>query len=283
MGKITSVPVKPVQDPRGPGRWGTGPRCWGETRCRGLGGGPGQLRSLRVHGDGDREGTAIVLCLICRHKEAAQPAVRPFLGANGYGAEAVRGGAECETPVLPLHATHPNPPDACCLPCLCLLRPLPAPQLSSRPPGPSPLRTPGRCERRPRRQMATFGSRVVPACGTLLGCDDHPSRKPPPHPARAGEPVPTTASTGQAVQWGSPGWAHCPCHGGDRVAGGHGRIGSPEEQGSVPELSPGETHPLISSSMCEQWGWSAWAEGGCCSIAGRQGDPLTPGTTGHLI
>lgn len=133
-----------------------------------------------------REGTAIVLRLICRHKEAAQPAMRPFPRANGYGAEAVQRGAGCGTPVLPLHATHPNPPDACCLPCLCLLRPPPASQLNSRPPGPLAPPHPRQMRAKAPEQMATFGSRVVPACGTLLGCDDHPSRKPPPHPARCG-------------------------------------------------------------------------------------------------
>lgn len=133
--------------PRGPGKWETGPRCW---RSWGTGPGAGGLEwggaaeVIVCHGYGDREGTAIVLVF---HLSAQRGgSVRPFPRANGYGAEAVRGGAGCGTPVLSLHATHPNPPDACCLPCLCLLRPLPAPQLNSRPPVPSPLRTPGRCE-----------------------------------------------------------------------------------------------------------------------------------------
>lgn len=175
----------------------------------------------------------------------------------------------------------------------CTRRVLPALPVPSPPPArpaaelpaPRPLAPPHPRQMRVKapEQMATFGSRVVPACGTFLGCDDHPSRKPPRHPARAGEPIPTAASTCQGVQWGSPGWAHCPCHGGDRMAGGHGKIGSPEKQGFVLELSHSEAHPLIPSSMCKQWGWSAWAEGGCCSIAGGQGDPLTPGTTGHPI
>lgn len=28
-GQMTSIPVRPVQDSREPGKWGTGARCWG--------------------------------------------------------------------------------------------------------------------------------------------------------------------------------------------------------------------------------------------------------------
>lgn len=52
---------------------GEQPQGAGQSRHRGLGAGPGQLRSLCVPGYGDREGTAIVLGFICQHKEAAQP------------------------------------------------------------------------------------------------------------------------------------------------------------------------------------------------------------------
>ena len=157
----------------------------------------------------------------------------------------------CGTPAPLLHTPRPNPPDTCCLPCLrgvrrlCLLRPLPTLQLSPWPPGPSPLRTPSRCERRPQRQMATFGSRAVPGHRTLLGSSDRPAGKPPPHPARAGDPSPTAASAGQGVQRGSPGWARCLHCRGARMVGGHGGISSLGERGSVLKLSPSKSHPLI--------------------------------------
>ena len=65
----------------------------GAIRCRRLGLALGQLRSLCVRRDGDgeggqggdREGRAIVLCLIWQHKGVA---VRPFPRANGCGAGA---------------------------------------------------------------------------------------------------------------------------------------------------------------------------------------------------
>lgn len=86
---------------------------------------PGQLRSLCVRGDGDREGMATLLCLICRHKEAAQPAVRRFTGRMAMGQRQFEGVLGVGAPYCPftlltqIHPTHAACP-ACAFSAPCL-------------------------------------------------------------------------------------------------------------------------------------------------------------------
>lgn len=148
------------------------------------------------------------------------------------------------------------------------------PAAELRPPGPSPRRTPADASKGPGgrwRHLVAEWSLPAGLCWAVTTIPPGSPLLTQPGRGSPSQPQPAHARGCSACAMEVTGWQE----------GMVGRAAQKSRE-SVLELSPGETQPPI-PSMCEQWGKSAWAEGGCCSIPGGQGEPLTPGTTGHPI